>query len=62
MKVECSICGAIHDDHWMIKLNTGIHTQHLCWECYLQGQREAHLNEVRRAKAITKLTKNKKRG
>lgn len=60
MIVECSNCGTKYDEYWMIKLHTGRNTQFLCWECYQQGQREAHLNEIRRNTSIAKSQDSKK--
>jgi hypothetical protein len=55
MKVECSICGDIYDDYWMMRYDLGSKTVWLCWECYNSGQREAHLNEMRRGHILRKM-------
>lgn len=60
-KVECSICGCVHDEYWMMRFYNGRTTQWLCWDCYLNSQREAQLSDLHRQKRLYRIHENKKR-
>lgn len=60
-KVECSICGTIHDEYWMVKFNTGRKVQYLCWGCYKQSQYEANMSNGYRQKKLYQIQQSKKR-
>lgn len=60
-KVKCDICGCIHDEYWMIRINPGTGNKWLCWECYKNGHREAAMSEMYRQKKLYKIKKAKER-
>ena len=56
---ECCNCGAEQEEKWMMHYDIGTKTMWLCWDCYKQGQRENHLNDLRRQKRLNKMQKKK---
>lgn len=51
---ECDICGKQEWEKYMEHYSTGRKTVWLCWECYLNAQREASLADFNSKKRCNK--------
>ena len=58
---QCDICGCVADEYWMRSFNTGSRTIWLCWECYQNADREAHLSDLFKGYKLHKISESKKR-
>lgn len=61
MRVICAICKKEVDLSDTQDINSGSRTEHWCWECYLNSQREAAASDMYRRKRLEKMNNSKKR-
>lgn len=59
-KMKCDICGTEQDEVQMVMYSTGRSRKWLCWECYLNAQRQAVGCDINRGKRL-KNNQGKKR-
>lgn len=60
MKRECDLCGLIQDDYWMRSYNIGSRTIWVCWDCFLNAEREATMSDMTRGRQLHKIFISKK--
>lgn len=61
MLTECSNCHEEFEQKDMMSYYAGSKTIWLCWECYLNSQKEANASDRYRQKRLHKIATGKKR-
>lgn len=60
MRVICAICKKEVDLSYTQDISSGSRTEHWCWECYLNSQREAAASDMYRRRKFEKMSNLKK--